>query len=146
MLSEAASYKPLAILRIGTGAILLAQGAYLWGYRDVLLYDQGLVPWELGESFIDALMPRLSGIVAVLAPLGISSQVATGLVVAVHLIAALALLLGFATRPSAVVAWLTHLVLIGTRVAYTYRLGKLLVIALFYFLVIAVWPQCSVHS
>ncbi len=143
MLSEAASCKPLAILRIGTAAILLAQGAYLWGYRDVLLYDQGLVPWELGESFIDALMPRLSGIVAVLAPLGISSQVATGLVVAVHLIAALALLLGFATRPSAVVAWLTHLVLIGTGVAYTYGLGKMLVIALFYCVVMPVGREWS---
>jgi predicted DCC family thiol-disulfide oxidoreductase YuxK/uncharacterized membrane protein YphA (DoxX/SURF4 family) len=143
LLSEAASYKPLAILRIGTAAILLAQGAYLWGYRDVLLYDQGLVPWELGESFIDPLMPRLSGIAAALAPLGISSQVATGLVVAVHLIAALGLLLGFATRASAIVAWLTHLVLIGTGVAYTYGLGKMLVIALFYCVVMPVGRDWS---
>ncbi len=112
----------------------------------MLLYDKGLVPWELGEALIDPMMPRLSTIAAALAPLGVSSQLATALVVAVHLIAAFGLMLGFATRASAAVAWLTHLVLIGTGVAYTYGLGKMLVIALFYCMVMPVGRDWSLDA
>jgi hypothetical protein len=60
--------------------------------------------------------------------------------------AALALLVGFATRTSAVVAWLSHLLLIGTGVAYTYGLGKMLVIALFYCVVMPVGREWSLDA
>jgi len=144
LLSEATSYKPLAILRIGVGVILLVQGAVVWDYRHLLLDEHGLVPWALGEALIDPLMPRLSTVAAALAPLGVSSQQTVALVMGLHLLAAFGLLLGLGTRACAFVAWITHLALIGTGAAYTYGLGKLLVIALFYCLVMPVGREWSI--
>jgi predicted DCC family thiol-disulfide oxidoreductase YuxK/uncharacterized membrane protein YphA (DoxX/SURF4 family) len=144
LVSEATSYKPLALLRIGASAILLIQGILLWDYRELLLGEHGLVPWTLGEAFIDPLMPRLSTVARALAPLGFSAAQALMVVLAVHLLAAAFLLIGWRTRIAAFVAWITHLVLIGTGSAYTYGLGKMLVIALFYCLVMPVGRQWSV--
>jgi hypothetical protein len=41
LVSGATSYKPLALLRIGTGLILVVQGFYLWYFRALLLDPQG---------------------------------------------------------------------------------------------------------
>ena len=142
-LSEAASYKPLAILRIGTALILLWQGALTWGHREILLDEHGLVSWALGEAMIDPLMPRLSAVAALLAVFGLSAQQSVTLVMGAHLLAAAGMLAGFKTRSCAFVAWITHLILIGTGVTYTYGLGKLLVIALFYCLVMPVGREWS---
>jgi uncharacterized membrane protein YphA (DoxX/SURF4 family) len=144
LLSEAASYKPLAILRIGVALILLAQGAMLWGYRELLLDENGLVPWALSEALIDPLMPRLSAVAALLAPMGVSSRQTVTIVMGVHLLAATGLLAGLGTRACAFVAWITHLALIGTGDVYTYGLGKMLLIALFYCLVMPVGREWSV--
>lgn len=144
MLSEAASYKPLAILRIGVGLILLWQGALTWSHRELLLDEFGLVAWSLGEQLIDPAMPRLSPLAAFFAIFGLSSQQTVTLVMGIHLVAAAGLLAGFMTRTCAFAAWITHLVLIGTGVAFTYGLGKLLVIALFYCLVMPVGREWSV--
>jgi predicted DCC family thiol-disulfide oxidoreductase YuxK/uncharacterized membrane protein YphA (DoxX/SURF4 family) len=143
LFSEAASYKPLAILRIGTAFILLAQGAYLWEYRELLLYDNGYIPWSLSDQMMEPLLPRISILAAALAPLGVTSQQATMLVVGAQLVAALCLMLGLGTRASAFVAWLTHLAIMGSGVAYTYGLGKVLLIALFYCLVMPVGREWS---
>ena len=146
LVSEAASYKPLAILRIGTAAILLVQWAYLWGYRELLLYDNGLVSWHLGKQMMEPLLPHLAMFAALLSPLGLTPQQATMVVLGAHLLAAIGLALGLATRASAFVAWLTHLALIGTSVAYTYGLGKMLVIALFYCMVMPVGREWSLDA
>ncbi len=144
MLSEAASYKPLAILRIGVALILLWQGALTWSHRDLLLDELGLVPWSLGEQLIDPALSRLSTLAAFFAHFGLTSQQTVTLVMGVHLVAAAGLLAGFMTRTCAFAAWITHLILIGTGVAFTYGLGKLLVIALFYCLVMPVGREWSV--
>ena len=144
LLTEAASYKPLAILRIGVALILLWQGALTWGHRELLLDELGLVAWWLGEQLIDPMMPRVSPIAAFFAQFGLTSRQTVTLLMATHLVAATGLLFGIGTRASAFVAWITHLVLIGTGVAFTYGLGKLLVIALFYCLVMPVGREWSV--
>jgi uncharacterized membrane protein YphA (DoxX/SURF4 family) len=115
----------------------------LWDYRELLLDENGLVPWALGEGLIDPLMPRISAIAALLAPMGVSSRQTVTLVTGVHLLAATGLLVGFRTRACAFVAWITHLALIGTGAAYAYGLGKILVIALFYCLVMPVGREWS---
>ena len=122
------------------------QGAYLWAYRELLLYDNGLVSWQLSEWMMEPLLPHLSTFAALLAPLGVTPEQATMLVLGAHLLAALGLALGLATRASALVAWLTHLALIGAGVAYTYGLGKVLVIALFYCVVMPVGREWSLDS
>ena len=124
--------------------ILLWQGALTWGHRELLLDEFGLVAWSLGEQLIDPVMPRLSTVAAFFALFGLSSQQTVTLVMAIHLIAAAGLLVGLMTRTCAFAAWITHLVLIGTGVAFTYGLGKLLVIALFYCLVMPVGREWSV--
>jgi uncharacterized membrane protein YphA (DoxX/SURF4 family) len=143
LLTEAASYKPLAILRIGVALILLWQGALTWGHRELLLDEFGLVAWWLGEQLIDPMMPRVSTVAAFFAHFGLTSQQTVTVLMATHLLAAAGLLFGFKTRACAFVAWITHLVLIGTGVAFTYGLGKLLVIALFYCLVMPVGREWS---
>jgi uncharacterized membrane protein YphA (DoxX/SURF4 family) len=115
----------------------------LWDYRELLLDENGLVPWALGEALIDPLMPRISAIAALLAPMGVSSRHTVTLVMGVHLLAATGLLVGFGTRACAFVAWITHLALVGTGVVYTYGLGKMLVIALFYCMVMPVGREWS---
>jgi hypothetical protein len=56
--SEAASFKPLAAMRIGLGAVLLAQAQVLWAYRDLLLNPIGPVPWALSDTWIDPWIPE----------------------------------------------------------------------------------------
>lgn len=143
LLTEAASYKPLAILRIGAALILLWQGALTWSHRELLLDEFGLVAWSLGEQLIDPMMPRVSSVAAFFARFGLTSQQTVTVVMATHLFAAVGLLFGLKTRVCAFIAWITHLVLIGTGVAFTYGLGKLLVIALFYCLVMPVGREWS---
>ncbi len=124
--------------------ILLWQGALTWGHRELLLDEFGLVAWSLGEQLIDPVMPRLSTVAAFFAHFGLSSRQTVTLVMGIHLAAAAGLLAGFMTRTCAVAAWITHLVLIGTGIAFTYGLGKLLVIALFYCVVMPVGRDWSV--
>jgi predicted DCC family thiol-disulfide oxidoreductase YuxK len=146
MTSDARSYKPLAILRIGAALIVLVQLAVLWSARALILDDNGLVPWTLGEALIDPVMPRLSWVAKAVAPLGIGSHGAVTLVLALQLIAGVGLLLGWRTRLFAALAWVAHLVIIGSSPAYTYGLGKMLVIALFYCWVMPVGREWSLDA
>src|SRR5260221_819451 len=45
--SDAASFKPLAVLRIGVALILLAQARVLWDYRELLLSETGPLKWAV---------------------------------------------------------------------------------------------------
>lgn len=122
------------------------QGVYLWHYREILLYDNGLVSWQLSEWMMEPLLPHLSTFARLVAPLGVSAQQATMIVLSAHLAGAVGLALGLFTRTSAFLAWITHLALIGAGVAYTYGLGKLLVIALFYCMVMPVGREWSLDA
>jgi len=146
MTSDARSYKPLAILRIGVALIVLAQLAVLWSARALLLDDNGLVPWSLGEQLIDPLMPRLSWVAAALAPLGIGAHGTVTVVLSLQLAAAVGLLVGWRTRLCAAIVWLAHLAIIGSSPAYTYGLGKMLVIALFYCVVMPAGRDWSLDA
>ncbi|HXN15009.1 MAG TPA: HTTM domain-containing protein [Usitatibacter sp.] len=145
-LSDAASFKPLAVLRIGISAILLFQGVVLWEYRDILLNEFGPVPWNIADSMVDPLRPKLSHWLSWLAPLGVGSVELVVGVLAVHLLSALCLLVGFQTRIVAFLAWITHLALMGSSMLFTYGIGKLLVIALFYCMVLPVGREWSLDA
>jgi uncharacterized membrane protein YphA (DoxX/SURF4 family) len=123
--------------------ILLLQGASIWNHRELLLDEFGLVAWSLSEQLIDPLMPRLSPIAAFLAHFGLTAKQTVTAVLGIHLVAAVGLLAGFRTRACAIVAWITHLILTGTGVAFVYGLGGLLVIALFYCVVMPVGREWS---
>lgn len=130
--SDARSFKPLAVLRIGLGLILLLQAAVLWKYRELLLNEYGPVPWELSDAWVDPLLPKLSSLLAWLGPMGMSSDQLVTLVLSIHVLAAVFLTLGFKTRVFAVIAWLSFLPLRNTGFVFTYGLGAMLLIGLFY--------------
>jgi predicted DCC family thiol-disulfide oxidoreductase YuxK len=94
----------------------------------------------------DPNMPHLSTLALALAPLGVTSGGTLLLFLAVHVAGSIALALGWHTRASAFVAWITHLALISTGSAYIYGLGKILVIALFYCMVMPVGREWSLDA
>src|SRR5690242_12757138 len=106
---EAASFKPLAIFRIGIAAVLLAQVQVLWRYRDLLMDEFGPVPWVLSDRLLDPLLPRLSYLTEWLAPYGVSSWAVVTVFLAAHTVAAVLLAAGYRTRVSAIAAWATYL-------------------------------------
>ena len=141
--SDSASLKPLAALRIGLAAILLGQLLVLWEYRDLLLGEFGLVPWVIGDAMTDPLLPKLSHVASWLAPLGIDSRSVVGIVLLAHGAGAAFLLLGYKTRAAALVAWATYLPLKNSGFLFTYGLGALLLIGLFYCIFMPVGRQWS---
>ena len=145
-LAGAASYKPLALLRIGVAAVLLLQAVVLWSHRDLLLVPDGLVPWEVSELWLDPLVPRMSHVAALLAPSGLDAHAAAAVTLALHALAVLFLLFGMGTRAAAAVAWLTFLPIKGTGFLFTYGLAGMALIALFYCVVMPVGRAWSLDA
>ena len=142
--SDSAAPQPLAIFRIGIATVALVQAIVLWHYRDLLLAQFGLVPWIVSEPMTDPLLLKLSHVAALLEPFGIGADAAVAVVLLVHGVAASALLVGLATRPAAIVTWLTYLPLKNTGILFTYGLGALLLIGLFYCMLMPVGRAWSV--
>jgi len=130
--SDTARAEPLALFRIGLAAVALLQAMVLWGYRDLLLGEYGLVPWIISEPMTDPLFLKLSHVAALLHPFGIGSDASVSILLLVHAASAVALMLGYRTRPAAIATWLTYLPLKNTGFLFTYGLGSLLLIGLFY--------------
>lgn len=130
--SEAQSFKPLAALRIGLGAVLLVQAYVLWKYRLVLLNPEGPIPWDLSDSLVDPALPKLSDLLPVFTRMGLGAEALVATVLGVHALAAAFLMLGYRTRPAAIFAWLTFVLLKDTSPAFLYGIGSMLLIALFY--------------
>jgi len=143
---EAASFKPLAIFRIGIAAILLAQVQVLWRYRDLLMDEFGPVPWVLSDRLLDPLLPRLSYVTAWLAPYGVSSGAVVTAFLAMHTIAVVLLAAGYRTRIAAIAAWATYLPLRYAGHLYFYGIGGMLLIGLFYCMFLPVGREWSLDS
>ena len=143
---EAASFKPLALFRIGIAAVLLAQAQVLYRYRDLLLNEFGPVPWVISDRLLDPWLPRLSHFSAWLAPYGVSSDALVALFLAAHALAGVLLLFGYRTRTAAVIAWLTYLPLRYAGHLYFYGIGGMLLIGLFYCVVLPVGREWSVDA
>jgi len=131
-------------MRIGLGAILLVQAFVLWKYRDLLLNPTGPVPWSLGDSWVDPLLPRLSDLLPLYSMFGLSMEVLVASVLAIHALAAAFLMIGYRTRAAAIFAWVTFLLLKHSSPAFIYGIGSMLLIALFYSVFMPVGRQWSV--
>jgi hypothetical protein len=143
---EAASFKPLAIFRIGLAAVLLAQVQVLWRHRDLLLDEFGPVPWVISDRLLDPLLPRLSYVCNWLAPHGVSSEQVVTAFLAAHALGAALLLAGYRTRWAAVLAWATYLPIRYTGHLYFYGIGGLLLIGLFYCIFLPVGREWSLDA
>ena len=130
-------------MRIGLGAILLFQAYILWAYRELLLNATGPVPWELSDSWLDPLLPKLSHLVPPFDALGLGPEAVVAFVLGIHAIAAAFLMVGYRTRASAVFAWATFVMLKDSSPAFMYGVGSMLLIALFYSLFMPVGREWS---
>lgn len=144
--SEAASAKPLAALRILIGLVLLAQAKVLWTYRYTLLNPEGPLPWSITDKWLDPLAPTVSDVLRLLQPIGVGTEAGVALVLGVHALAAAFYLVGYRTRLSTVVAWLTFVLIRNTSLPFTYGLGGILLVALFYSLFMPVGRAWSVDN
>jgi hypothetical protein len=130
-------------MRIGLGAVLLVQAYVLWKYRGLLLNPEGPIPWTLGDSWIDPLMPKLSDLLPLFASLGLGADAVVAFVLAVHALAAAFLMLGYRTRAAAFFAWITFVLLKDSSPAFLYGVGAMLLIALFYSVLMPVGREFS---
>lgn len=131
-------------MRIGLGAILLIQAWVLWAYRELLLNPQGPIPWELGDSWVDPLLPKLSDLLPLFSTAGWGAEVLVAAVLAVHAVGAAFLMIGYRTRLGAFFAWASYVLLKGSSPAFFYGIGSMILIALFYCLFMPVGREWSV--
>ncbi len=127
-----ADARPLAVLRIGVAAVLLAQAVTI-APAFFALYDRaGFLQGRLEAALAKPGLPRLDALVDLLDPSGASSTTILVGIAAVYVLSLGALLLGFRARLSAAVAWLGHMTLMTTANAVTYGVDVFAHVFLFY--------------
>lgn len=131
-------------MRIILGVVLLAQAYLFWSYRDLLLNPAGPVPWAISDSWVDPLLPKLSSLVPLFEAMGLGPRAVVPVVVALHALAAAFLAIGYRTRLSVVVAWATFVLIRNSSTPWTYGLGPVILIALFYGLFMPIGREWSV--
>ena len=105
----------LGVLRIGLGLLVTAYALFLrsdWHYLFAST-GKGLVSRKLGEaiaSFDSPLIPKLGWLVALGGYAHIGEDAVLSIAWACLLCMGLLLLLGFFSRPAAIIAWFLHLV------------------------------------
>jgi hypothetical protein len=122
----------LAILRVGLAGVLLLQALALGGSLHELYGQQGIVPWSIAARLTPPAAPTVGGLAQLVAPLGLSEPLCLRAVFLLYVASLGALLVGWRTRCSAVLAWLLHLMLLATGFASSYGVDQLAHIALFY--------------
>jgi hypothetical protein len=144
--SDASAPEPLAIFRIGLATVALLQALMLWAYRDLLLNEYGVVPWLISDPMTDPLFLKVSHVAALLRPLGADADASVAILLAIHMAAAGALLVGYRTRAAAIATWLTYVPLKNTGILFTYGIGALLLIGLFYCMLMPVGRAWSLDQ
>jgi hypothetical protein len=127
-----ASARPLAVLRVGLAAVLLAQAYACSGSLMELYGSLGLVQQPINEALVHPGAPRLSWLAAALAPWGVGEGTCLHGLFLAYALSLTALLVGWHTRAAAVAAWLTHLTLKSSSFATSYGVVEFTHIALFY--------------
>ena len=141
--SAPASPAPLAVFRIGVAAVLLFEALSLTQNLLDLYGSRGVVQWQVMDSTVESFMPRLSWATDALAKIGVSDAAAVKSVFLVYVSALAALLLGYRTRPAAIVAYLGHVMMKSSAGASIYGVDVFAQIALFYCMVMPVGATFS---
>lgn len=127
-----ASPRPLAALRIGLAAVLLAQAFALAGSLPELYGKLGIVQWGITDQLAPRDVPSVGWLVSAVAPYGVSDSACVRGVFLLYLAALAGLLVGWHTRLSAALAWLTHLALSSSGATSIYGVDSFANMALFY--------------
>lgn len=122
-------------MRILVGLVLVAQAQVLWYYRDLLLNPEGPLPWSVSDSWVDPLLPKLSDLAPLFGWAGLGAGAVVAVVLAIHALAAAFMVVGYYTRSSVLVAWLTFMLIRNSSVPYSYGISVMLLICLFYCLI-----------
>ncbi|KYF96202.1 hypothetical protein BE20_42880 [Sorangium cellulosum] len=127
-----ASAEPLAALRIGLATVLLVQAALVAPALFELYGPAGILQGPLREAFAQIELPGIGWLAERLGPLGIGETSLLACVGAVYVLSLASLLCGFWTRTSALLAWITHRMLMVTADATVYGADLFANIFLFY--------------
>jgi HTTM domain len=130
--SRPASPRPLGVLRIGLCSVLLLQALAIAGVATDLFGRGGLMQWALGEAMLVPGVPRLRWLVALLEPFGMGETACVRGVFLLYVAGLTALLVGWRSRPAAVLAYVTHLLLFMGNRGSVYGVDDFAHIALFY--------------
>jgi len=144
-LQGAADARPLAALRIGIAAVLLAQAFAFSPSLFLFFGEHGIVQAPIASVLVPSALPRVTWLVKLFAPYAGERTVLLCCfclyVGALHL-----LLAGYRTRTAAIVAWLMHLSLKTTGTASAYGVFEFATIALFYCSVFPVGAALSIDA
>jgi hypothetical protein len=143
--------RPLAALRIGLSAVLLAQAFSLAGDLETLYGELGVVQWEVmdprdGSSAVPAGVPRVRWFSDAVAPLGVSVPTATRCVFVLYATSLALLLVGWRTAFTAAAAWILHLSLNSASPMGVYGVDQFANIGLFYCFVMPVGHCWSIDA
>jgi hypothetical protein len=131
-LATPASPLPWGVLRIGLGALLIAQALVVAPHLFDFYGSLGLVQAPVVDRMVRPFTPRLSWVSDALSRLDLEETAAIRLVFTFHLLNALAFLLGWRTRVAAVCLWMTNLVMSTSGSPYLYGFDTFANISLFY--------------
>jgi len=135
-----ASAMPLAVFRIGIAAVLLLQALAIAGNVQELFGPKAIVQWSAlrgagGGVGYHPGIPGINDVVAWLAPFGVTASGSVQGVFLVYVAAMACLLIGWRSRISGGIAWITHLMLCSSGYMTIYGVDQFANIALFYTMV-----------
>jgi hypothetical protein len=139
-----ATARPLAFLRMGTAAVLLTQAFALSGCLPDLYGSLGIVQRPVNDAIVNSVIPAIGRVADGLSPYGVSEDCCIRGVFLLYTASLAALLVGWRTRSSAAIAWLTHASIQVTAPTSTYGVDTFAHIALFYCMWMPVGRAASV--
>ncbi len=128
-----ASARPLALLRIGTALILLAQAYWVAPQFFAIYGSNGILEGSLRGEFRNSDLLGLYELVVFMLRLGVGETTTLLVSASAYILGLFGLLLGYHTRKAACLTWLTHLLFAGAHVT-SYGIDTFIGITLFYFL------------
>jgi hypothetical protein len=133
-----ASPLPLAALRIGVAAVLLAQAFWVAPHLGALYGGQGILQGALADYVRTSDLPQVASFVRLFARLGIGEDPVLAGLGGLYVVGLVGLLLGWRTRLAGAIAWAGHLVFAGGHIT-SYGIDSFAGILLFYLL----WSPCA---
>lgn len=130
---EAASARPLAVLRIGLSLVLLVQAAMVAPEYFEIYGRDGILQGGLVDYFTDPALPTLMGLSRRLLAFGVSERATLLFFGMAYVVSLCGLLLGWHTRLFSILSWLTHTIIAGTHFT-AYGADQYSHFCLFYFM------------
>jgi hypothetical protein len=145
-LYQPSSPAPFAILRIGVAAVILIKSALEWPWLYDLYGAYGIVPHDITILSTGGSVLSFERIIVFLQSFHLNELQSLYCIQVVYSAVALMLLLGLATRTSAVCTWLLHLTFMNTAALNVYGADMFINIALFYCVVMPSGAILSLDS